>query len=150
MHWYKILIIDFVWVLARIFHCKSLITTRLQKLEICKLLPWSIACSPRLHIHGSEACCSPSWSTGLCVGGAGREKEGGKKERKGTTCTRVGGGQKEAEREAEELGLVYNISSFLHAANQKSKLHLRMLKYTFSDCRGTINSGKICLKWKEE
>ena len=44
----------------------------------------------------------------------GRERErGGKKERKGTTCTRVGGGWKEGQREAEELGLVYGIGSII-------------------------------------
>ena len=63
----KIFIMDSLFdFLARIWHCKSLTNTRLQKLEIVKLSPWSIACSQRLCICSGEACCSPSWSTGLC------------------------------------------------------------------------------------
>ena len=62
-----------------------------------------------------------------------------------------GGGWKEGQREAEELGLVYGIGSIIIVSCMqlwgvtllyKSKLHLKMLKYTFSDWRGTINSGK--------
>ena len=80
----------------------------------------------------------------MCRRGRVREREV-KKERKGTTCTRGGrveGGRKsgrrekewkEGEREAEELGLVYSISStynysFLHAANEESHY------YTSQNC----------------
>ena len=74
----------------------------------------------------------------MCRRGRVREREV-KKERKGTTCTRGGkSGRrekewKEGEREAEELGLVYSISStynysFLHAANEESHY------YTSQNC----------------
>ena len=53
-------------LLTRIWHRKSLTSTRLQKLEIGQLSPWSIACSQRQCIYTGEECCSPSWSTGLC------------------------------------------------------------------------------------